>query len=37
MIPGCNPSSASLKGSNIYIVGNGPKRIMIDSGDLNTN
>ena len=36
-IAGANPSQASLLGSNIYLVGSGPEKIMIDSGDFNSS
>ena len=32
-IPGDNPSAFTLCGTNCFVVGSGPRRIMIESGD----
>jgi endoribonuclease LACTB2 len=32
-IPGENPSQFTLCGTNCFVVGRGPKRVMIEAGD----
>ncbi len=33
-IPGENPNSATLNGTNCYVLGSTSQRVMIDAGDL---
>ena len=33
-MPGENPNSATLHGTNCYILGTTPHRLMIDAGDV---
>ena len=33
-LPGENPNSATLRGTNVYIIGTGKKRTMLDAADL---
>ena len=37
MIPGDNPSPFTLAGTNSFIIGTGPERVMLEAGDYPEN